>query len=143
METKRMMRRMKQTIQTMAVSVLFWSGGFNALAWQPAVGPLQTRWTREVSPQNDHPEYPRPQMVRKEWLNLNGVWGFEITTNDAQPTVFPTEILVPFPVESALSGVMKAVSEKDRLWYRRTFDIPRGWIGRRVLLHFGAVDFET
>jgi beta-galactosidase/beta-glucuronidase len=96
-----------------------------------------------VSAKNAHPEYPRPQLVRKEWLNLNGVWGFEMTTNDAQPTVFPTEILVPFPVESALSGVMKPVSEKDRLWYRRTFDTPRGWIGRRILLNFGAVDFEA
>ena len=112
-------------------------------AWQPAVGPLQTRWTKQVSPQNEHPEYPRPQLVRKDWLNLNGVWGFEITAEDAQPTVFRTEILVPFPVESALSGVMKHVSEHDRLWYRRTFDVPRRWIGRRLLLHFGAVDFET
>ena len=90
-----------------------WSLGLQA--WQPAQGPLQTRWTREVSPQNDHPEYPRPQLVRKEWLNLNGVWGFEMTTNNAQPTVFPQEILVPFPVESALSGVMKPVSENDRV----------------------------
>jgi beta-galactosidase/beta-glucuronidase len=112
-------------------------------AWQPAQGPLQTRWAKDVSPQNAHPEYPRPQFARKEWLNLNGVWGFEITTNDAQPSVFPSEILVPYPVESALSGVMKHVSEHDRLWYRRTFEIPRGWIGRRILLNFGAVDFET
>jgi beta-galactosidase/beta-glucuronidase len=112
-------------------------------AWQPATGPLQTRWTKAVSPENAHPEYPRPQLVRKDWLNLNGVWGLEITTSDAQPTVFPLEILVPFPVESALSGVMKPVSEKDRLWYRRTFVLPVGWIGRRVLLHFGAADFET
>ena len=66
-----------------------------------------------------------------------------MTTNNAQPTVFPQEILVPFPVESALSGVMKPVSENRRLWYRRTFDIPRDWIGRRIVLNFGAVDFET
>jgi len=112
-------------------------------AWQPAQGPLQTRWAKDVSPQNAHPEYPRPQFARKEWLNLNGVWAFEITTNDAQPSVFPSEILVPYPVESALSGIMKHVSEHDRLWYRRTFEIPRGWMGRRILLNFGAVDFET
>ena len=132
---------MKRIIQTTAIAAILWTSV--ALAWQPAVGPLQTRWTREVSPQNAHPEYPRPQMTRKEWLNLNGVWGFEITTNNGQPTVFPQEILVPFPVESALSGVMKRTSENDRLWYRRTFEIPRAWIGRRVLLHFGAVDFEA
>ncbi|HLH52651.1 MAG TPA: glycoside hydrolase family 2 TIM barrel-domain containing protein [Verrucomicrobiae bacterium] len=132
---------MKKTIQTILVA-LFFSGSL-AVAWEPAVGPLKTRWASEVSAQNAHPEYPRPQMVRKEWINLNGVWGFETTTNDAQPTVFPSEILVPFPVESALSGVMKRTNEHDRLWYRHTFDIPRSWIGRRVLLHFGAVDFET
>jgi beta-galactosidase/beta-glucuronidase len=134
------MKHLRKTLSIVCVSYLAMQ---SALAWQPAKGPLQTRWTREVSPDNDHPEYPRPQMVRKEWLNLNGVWGLEITTNNGQPTVFPLEILVPFPVESALSGVMKPVSEKDRLWYRRTFDLPRGWTGRRVLLNFGAVDFET
>lgn len=133
----------KQSLQALMAAV-FCLGGARALpAWQPATGPLQTRWTREVSPQNAHPEYPRPQMVRKEWENLNGLWGFEMTTGDAQPTEFGSDILVPFPVESALSGVMKHVSETDRLWYRRTFNIPHRWIGRRVLLHFGAVDFET
>jgi len=113
-------------------------------AWQPAAGPLKTRWAKDVSPQNALPEYPRPQMVRKEWLNLNGLWDFHITPRDApKPETFQTQILVPFPVESALSGVMKRVSEDDRLWYRRRFELPRHWFGRRVLLHFGAVDFQT
>jgi hypothetical protein len=125
------------------VASLYCNAAWHLEAWQPAQGPLQTRWAKDVSPQNAHPEYPRPQLARKEWLNLNGVWGFEITTNDAQPSVFASEILVPFPVESALSGIMKPVSENDRLWYRRTFTIPRGWIGRRILLNFSAVDFET
>jgi beta-galactosidase/beta-glucuronidase len=143
MESKRMTTRTKKVLHVATLLAMAWIGAGRVFAWQPANGPLQTRWTREVSPENAHPEYPRPQMTRKEWLNLNGVWGFEITTNNAQPTVFPLEILVPFPVESALSGIMKPVSENDRLWYRRTFDIPRSWIGRRVLLHFGAVDFQT
>jgi beta-galactosidase/beta-glucuronidase len=134
---------MKPVIHALSVASLCWFSANDLLAWQPATGPLRTRWAREVSPENAHPEYPRPQLVREEWLNLNGIWGFEMTTNDAQPTGFPTEILVPFPVESALSGVMQPVSENSRLWYRRTFEIPRKWIGRRVLLHFGAVDFET
>jgi beta-galactosidase/beta-glucuronidase len=134
---------MNHTIKLLLVAVFCSSSLRPAQAWQAATGPLQTRWTKLVSPQNAHPEYPRPQMVRKEWLNLNGVWGFEITSSSEQPNRFQNEILVPFPVESALSGVMKPVSETDRLWYRRTFDIPRSWIGRRVLLHFGAVDFET
>ena len=134
---------MKNIVATAVIAGLCWFNSQRASAWQRAEGPLQTRWTSQVTPQNDHPEYPRPQLVRKEWLNLNGVWGFEMTTNNAQPTIFPLEILVPFPTESALSGVMKPVSEHTRLWYRRTFDIPRSWIGRRVLLNFGAVDFEA
>ena len=112
-------------------------------AWQPATGPLKTRWAKDVSPENAHPEYPRPQMVRKDWLNLNGLWDFAITGKDAKPAEFSSQILVPFPVESALSGVMKHVSENDRIWYRRTFEVPKSWRDRRVLLHFGAVDFET
>jgi beta-galactosidase/beta-glucuronidase len=112
--------------------------------WQQAQGPLKTRWAQDVSPENAHPEYPRPQMVRHEWLNLNGLWDLAITPKDATtPNEFQSQILVPFPVESALSGVMKAVTENDRIWYRRTFDLPRKWLGRRVLLHFGAVDFEA
>ena len=115
-----------------------------AEAWHPATGPLKTRWAKDVSPRNAHSEYPRPQMVRKDWLNLNGLWDLAITAQEApKPTAFSEQILVPFPVESALSGVMKAVGEQDRIWYRRAFDLPRGWVGRRVLLNFGAVDFDT
>ncbi|MHC4642447.1 MAG: glycoside hydrolase family 2 protein, partial [Planctomycetota bacterium] len=113
-------------------------------AWKPAKGPLMTRWAKDVSPDNVHPEYPRPQMVRKDWWNLNGLWDYAITARDAeQPEKFDGEILVPFPCESALSGVMKAVNKDKRLWYRRTFRIPRKWKGQRVLLHFGAVDWDT
>jgi beta-galactosidase/beta-glucuronidase len=111
--------------------------------WHPAQGPLKTRWTKDVSPENAHPEYPRPQMVRKEWLNLNGLWDLAITPKEATRATFNAQILVPFPVESALSGVMRSVSENDRIWYRRAFEVPYKWHGRRVLLHFGAVDFEA
>jgi len=117
-----------------------WAAGDS---WQPAQGPLKTRWAKEVSPANAHPEYPRPQMVREEWLNLNGIWDLAISSKDATRATFDTQILVPFPVESALSGVMRKVSENDRIWYRRLFDVPAKWRGKRVLLHFGAVDFET
>ena len=113
-------------------------------AWQPASGPLKTRWTKDVSAKSAHPEYPRPQMVRKEWLNLNGLWDLAITGKAAdKPDTYQTQILVPFPVESALSGVMKSVGENERIWYRRAFEVPPAWAGRRVLLHFGAVDFEA
>jgi len=112
--------------------------------WQPAAGPLKTRWANDVSPDNAHPEYPRPQMVRGDWLNLNGLWDLAIAPKEtSKPDIFPKQILVPFPVESALSGVMRSVAETDRLWYRRSFAIPKTWIGRRVLLHFGAVDYEA
>ncbi|MGD0260627.1 MAG: sugar-binding domain-containing protein [Verrucomicrobiota bacterium] len=112
-------------------------------SWQPAAGPLKTRWAKDVSPENAHPEYPRPQMVRQDWLNLNGLWDLAITSKDAKRATFQTRILVPFPVESALSGVMRPISENDRIWYRRAFEVPGKWHGRRVLLHFGAVDFEA
>src|SRR5215469_2485451 len=110
MENRPMIKDMNNCVRTAAITAFCCLSVLNVHAWQRAQGPLQTRWANEVSPENDHPEYPRPQLVRKEWLNLNGVWGFEMTTNNAQPTVFPLEILVPFPVESALSGVMKPVS---------------------------------
>ena len=112
--------------------------------WQPAKGPLMTRWATQVSPEKVHSEYPRPQMVRKNWQNLNGLWDYAIVPKDRQqPDTFDGQILVPFPVESALSGVMKPVGEENRLWYKRTFEIPAKWKRQRVLLHFGAVDFDT
>ncbi|GAB6165150.1 hypothetical protein JCM19992_11500 [Thermostilla marina] len=106
-----------------------------AAAWSPAKGPLTTRWAKQVSPKNAHAEYPRPQMVRHRWLNLNGVW--EVTLGESPE---PREILVPFPVESALSGVME---QAERLRYRREFRVPAGWQGSRILLHFEAVDWEA
>ena len=97
-------------------------------AWKPAQGPLMTRWAKDVSPQNAHPEYPRPQMVRENWLNLNGLWDYAIKPKDAdKPESFDGQILVPFPIESALSGVMKPVGPDNRLWYRRTFTVPQKW----------------
>jgi hypothetical protein len=104
---------------------------------------LTTRWARDVKPDRPHPEYPRPQLVRPDWLNLNGLWQLAFAKGgEAAPLGkdLPDRILVPFPVESALSGVMKPA---ERLWYRRHFTVPREWAGRRVLLHFGAVDWEA
>lgn len=111
--------------------------------WQPAKGRLMTRWAADVSPDQVHPEYPRPQMVRPDWWNLNGLWDYAVTDSSEVPDRFDGKILVPFPVESALSGVMKRVSKDSTLWYRREFNIPADWRGRCVLLHFCAVDFET
>jgi hypothetical protein len=112
-------------------------------SWHAMKAPLMTRWAAEVGPTNAWPEYPRPQMARKEWLNLNGLWDYAITTDFAdEPPAFAGKILVPFPVESALSGVMTNLSERSRLWYRRTFVLPESWRDRRLRLHFGAVDWH-
>jgi hypothetical protein len=112
--------------------------------WRPAEGPLHTRWAAEVSPGSVHSEYPRPQLVRPDWLNLNGLWDYAITPGAAdRPVRWEGPILVPFPVESALSGVMRRLGPQERLWYRRTFEMPPAWAGRRVRLHFGAVDWEA
>ena len=103
-----------------------------------------TRWAAEVNPTNAHPEYPRPQCVRPDWLNLNGLWKYAITPASAGGvTNFDGDILVPFPVESALSGVMRSLDEKSTLWYQREFSVPESWRGKRVRLHFGAVDWQA
>jgi hypothetical protein len=119
------------------------TGTLPAAEWKPAAGPLMTRWAKEVVPDRAHPDYPRPQLVRKDWLNLNGLWQFAVATeSEAAPLgkKLTEQILVPFPVESALSGVMKPV---ERVWYRRTFAVPKEWAGKRTLLHFGAVNWEA
>ncbi|HUT23968.1 MAG TPA: glycoside hydrolase family 2 TIM barrel-domain containing protein [Sumerlaeia bacterium] len=112
--------------------------------WQPVRGHIMTRWAEEVSPTNALPEYPRPMMVRDEWMNLNGLWECAVRPrNDDCPEEFDGNILVPYAIESALSGVGKAVGKENRLWYRRSFELPKKWRGKRALLHFGAVDWET
>ncbi len=114
--------------------------------WSPVKGRIMTRWAADVRPGSVHPEYPRPQMRRGEWLNLNGLWEYAIRPKDeARPAVFDGRILVPFPVESALSGVGREVGAESRLWYRRTFRVPRSrvWKKKRVILNFEASDWET
>ena len=114
-----------------------------ATAWTPKQAPLMTQWAKTVDRNHPWPEYPRPQMVRADWLNLNGVWQFQPgAEGDAVPAgqTLSSAILVPFPVESALSGIME---HHDRLWYRRRFVVPPAWGGKQVRLNFGAVDFES
>lgn len=114
------------------------------MTWKPATNPLMTPWGKTVTPQNAWKEYPRPQMVRKEWKNLNGLWEYALTKKDTEQ--YPGadgQILVPFPVESALSGVKRMVQSGERLWYRRIFTVPKNWKGEHVLLHFGALDWEA
>ncbi|MFO0896815.1 MAG: glycoside hydrolase family 2 TIM barrel-domain containing protein [Pirellulales bacterium] len=126
------------------VGCALWSAALSAAEWKPVPGPLQTRWAADVSPDKVHPEYPRPQFVREAWQNLNGLWDYAIVPRgEGRPQEFAGQILVPFPIESSLSGVKKLVGEQNRLWYRRTFEVPADWKDQKLLLHFGAVDWET
>jgi hypothetical protein len=105
---------------------------------------LQTRWASQVTPTKVWREYPRPQLARPHWVNLNGPWRYAITPAGApRPSAFDHEILVPFPIESQLSGAGLWVAPDQRLWYRRTFTAPPHPEGQRVLLNFGAVDWEA
>lgn len=112
--------------------------------WKPVEGRISTQWSEQVNPDNVLPEYPRPIMERTEWKNLNGLWDYAIIEKGKHtPSVFDGKILVPFAVESSLSGVAKTVGAEKVLVYRRSFDVPSSWKGKRVLLHFGAVDWKT
>ena len=132
---------MKKTL-ILTAAALLWSLGGRA-QWQPAGDRIRTAWSEEIDPQNVLPEYPRPQMVRSEWKNLNGLWNYAIRPLGEQPAAFDGEILVPFAVESSLSGVGERLGSKNELWYERTFEISPKWNGKRILLHFGAVDWKA
>ncbi|BCM90603.1 beta-galactosidase BoGH2A [Abditibacteriota bacterium] len=125
---------------TLAASVL---ASLPAMAWAPKKAPIETKWAALVNPEKPLPEYPRPQLVRKDWLNLNGIWEYQSgAADDAVPAgkKLTDEICVPYPVESALSGVME---HHDRLWYRRNFTVPSSWKNKQVKINFGAVDYES
>ena len=113
------------------------------MMWHPKPATLTTPWTSLVSPNNALPDYPRPQMVRSNWQNLNGVWdylgrsGGPVLATPPEPRMYLEQILVPYPVESALSGIGR---HDDEMWYRKDFQLPNSWQGQRVLLHFGAAD---
>ena len=112
--------------------------------WKPAGEKIKTPWGEQLNPKNVLPEYPRPIMERHEWKNLNGSWNYAITKKgEAAPGNYQGEILVPFAVESSLSGVGKRINEHQELWYQRTFDVPSSWKGKQILLHFGAVDWKA
>lgn len=112
--------------------------------WQPAGDKIKTAWAEKINPQSVHGEYPRPAMQRKAWKNINGLWDYAILPRGkAIPEKFDGKILVPFAVESSLSGVMKEVGVEKELWYRTSFEVPADWKGKNILLHFGAVDWKT
>jgi beta-galactosidase/beta-glucuronidase len=112
--------------------------------WKPVTGHLMTRWAADVDAQHPWPDYPRPHMVRTNWIHLNGLWDYAmVAAASSLPTNWDGQILVPFPVESALSGVKKPLSAQQALWYHRTFTSVELSAGQRLLLHFGAVDWEA
>ncbi|MEV0848425.1 PA14 domain-containing protein [Streptomyces sp. NPDC049954] len=119
----------------------FWASGDNQSEYQ-----LKTRWSKDVSPSNAHPEYPRPQLTRDKWQNLNGTWQFAAAKAGEKPPVgkkLGENILVPYPVESQLSGIER---HEDRMWYRRTFTVPDNWKvghGKQLKLNFDAVDWQS
>jgi beta-galactosidase/beta-glucuronidase len=130
-----------------AISILHLSSGFSfsqKIDWKIAGSKIVTEWASQVNPANPLPEYPRPQMVRNNWKNLNGLWNYSIRPKDEPATTSSDgKILVPFAVESALSGVAKTVGKDSVLWYKTSFAVPSSMKGQKVLLNFGAVDWQA
>ncbi|HOU02265.1 MAG TPA: glycoside hydrolase family 2 TIM barrel-domain containing protein [Bacteroidales bacterium] len=129
------------------VSLLIFTG-FTIIAfsqdWKIAGDKIRTSWADKIDPAKCLNEYPRPQMVRDKWKNLNGLWDYAITADsETLPLNYDGKILVPFPVESALSGVNKIVGPGNVLWYRTMITIPSEMRGKNILLHFGAVDWQS
>lgn len=132
---------MKGLILSLAILL---NSPFLSAQWKPVGERIKTEWATKMDVENILPEYPRPIMERAEWMNLNGLWHYAITpVGHSAPQTYDGQILVPFPVESSLSGVGRKLGEKNELWYRRQFSIPSKWKGKRILLHFGAVDWKT
>ncbi|MEM9480704.1 MAG: sugar-binding domain-containing protein [Verrucomicrobiota bacterium] len=131
-----------------------WTG-----TWKPVKVPLDTPWTSKVDPENPLPEHPRPDFERESWMSLNGLWEYALepvdfeymqgfidratmTTGDA-PSDWDGKVLVPFAIDSPLSGIMHVLRPEERIWYQRDFDLPVDWDGKSVLIHFEASDWET
>jgi len=119
-------------------------GSAQAQEWKPVPGKIATPWAEKLNPASPLPEYPRPQLVRSNnWKNLNGLWNYALTPKDAaEPKAYSGKILVPFAIESSLSGVGKTVGKDSLLWYKTSFTIPSN-LKNNILLHFGAVDWKS
>ena len=135
---------MRSRFITLFATLFAIAGTVSAQQWAPAGDRIKTKWAEEVSPTNAHPKYPRPQMVRPDWKSLNGLWDYAITPkSDPKPSKFDGKILVPFAVESSLSGVGRTFTADDALWYQTEFSVPSAWKGKRLMLNFDAVDWKA
>lgn len=132
------MKKVYVSILAMAAALAPFAAG----AWTPAGDHISTSWSADVNPEKPWNVYPRPIMERTAWENLNGLWQYAIVPQaDAEPAQWQGEILVPYAVESSLSGVGKNVKNNEALWYNRTFTVPAAWKGKDVMLNFDAVDW--
>ncbi|HEX4200344.1 MAG TPA: hypothetical protein VHY59_02415, partial [Chthoniobacterales bacterium] len=116
----------------------------HAFAWAPVPGHMMTKYAASVNPNSVWLEYPRPQLVRPQWINLNGLWDYAVAPDQTnEPTHWEGQILVPFPLESSLSGICRPLRPEQALWYRRQFEFSRPAKGNHALLHFEAVNYIT
>ncbi len=129
---------------SIAIALLFTISVSFSQSWKPAGEKIKTPWSEKVDANNPLPEYPRPHMARTEWMNLNGLWDYAILPKGNNiPASHQGKILVPYPIESSLSGVQKTVGENNELWYNRNFTIPANWKNKKIMLNFGAVDWKA
>ena len=133
----------KKIIAVAAMALLIGSQQAGA-QWKPVGDKIKTAWVEKVNPKMPWNVYPRPQLKRTQWVNLNGLWNYAIKDlQSSEPASFDGKILVPYPIESSLSGVGKTLTKESILWYNRTFTIPSAWKGKNVKLNFGAVDWKA
>lgn len=128
----------------LAFTILMATSAAHSQPWKPAGDQIKTIWAQQVDPKNPLPEYPRPILVRSEWQNLNGLWDYAVLAKGSGlPEKFDGKILVPFAIESSLSGVQKRVGQNNELWYQRNFMVPAAWKNKRTILNFGGVDWKA
>ncbi len=137
------MKRFLIPVFIITAGVMTFCSRDKAPAWQPADNPLITEWGEKIDPSAPWPEYPRPAMARDEWMSLNGMWDYALCPRDEERPEPQGKILVPYPVESALSGVKAVMTDSLAIWYSREFVIPKQWKEKQVIINFEASDWET
>jgi beta-galactosidase/beta-glucuronidase len=132
-----------RTILIASITLLVFVEQASFAQWKKIPGRISSSWSEKVDPSTPLPEYPRPQMERGNWTNLNGLWNYAVTGKNANASSWNGQILVPFAIESSLSGVGRMVGKDSSLWYNREFSLRKEMKGKKILLHFGAVDWRT